>query len=163
MTVVAHVRLKVTVSEPSSNLSRLILTAKSSRMQHNERGGERRVPCGMQRVAEGSQKRKSCCLLPTAIFGHFGIVVWAISLPYALFVCLASAVNTANTHTHTHAHKPTQSLETKKKSCCCNGCNISFAYAKWQQKRQRQRQPTHDDIADKREKTMQTNTLTGVD
>lgn len=100
MTVIAHVRLKVTVSEPSSNLCRLILTAKSSRTQHNERGGERRVPCGMQRVAEGSQKRKSCCLLPTAIFGHFGIVVWAISLPYALFVCLASAVNTANTHTH---------------------------------------------------------------
>lgn len=101
MTVIAHVRLKVTVSEPSSNLCRLILTAKSSRMQHNERGGNGRVPCGMQRVAEGSQKRKSCCLLPTAIFGHFGIVVWAISLPYALFVCLASAVNTANTHTHT--------------------------------------------------------------
>lgn len=161
MTVVAHVRLKVTVSEPSSNLCRLILTAKSSRMQHNERGGNGRVPCGMQCVAEGSQKRKSCCLLPTAIFGHFGIVVWAISLPYALFVCLASAVNTANTHTHTHIN-PHRAWE-QKKSCCCNGCNISFAYAKWQQKRQRQRQPTHDDIADKREKTMQTNTLTGVD
>lgn len=132
-------------------------------MQHNERGGKWRVPCGMRHAACCRGQPKAQIPLPTAIFGHFGIVVWAISLPYALFVCLASAVNTANTHTHINTYRAWE----QKKSCCCNGCNISFAYAKWQQKRQRQRrrqrQHTHDDIADKREKTMQTNTLTGVD